>query len=81
VISTLLETWDTDTELSPFLEGLSALLDSTGEKVFYISDVSRVQASLQDMLVVANRSSRGEGAVLHHPNIQPWLCPRTRCST
>jgi hypothetical protein len=48
-------------------------LDNVTTPVYYISDISAVQFSMQDTIEGSNAAARGDNTLFHHPNIKQVL--------
>ncbi len=57
-------------EMQSSVAEITQALDTQTEKVFLITDMSRVTMDLNDIIQAASMSARGQKSLLHHPNIR-----------
>lgn len=70
----LFQVWDEDysvkDEAEENIRQIRELLDSATEPVFFINDMRFVHLTLDDIIIGANATGRGEAPVFQHPNIR-----------
>lgn len=57
-------------EMGDFIREMLATLDEQREPVYQMIDFSNVKLSLDELIETANRTTRMEGNLLHHPNVR-----------
>ena len=61
---------DVAAEMGDFIRDMLATLDAQPEPVYQMLDFTNVKLSLDDLIATANRTTRMEGNLLHHPNVR-----------
>lgn len=73
VISHNTADWKIGTHLPEASEAAIAMLEAANEPCYYISDMSLVSMSLDDVIKAANHAARGGSDILHHPLMKQFL--------
>ncbi len=73
LINTMYEGWSAANDLLINIEQLLEHLNAANEPLYYVSDVSGLKLSLQDVILAANRAARGSNAIFHHPNFREFV--------
>src|SRR5688572_11529236 len=67
------ETFSIKTELPSFSDQIQTIMDMSAEPLYNITDASKLKVSFGDMISVLAAMTRGQMAILRHPNTRKLI--------
>jgi hypothetical protein len=71
------KSYDLEADTPVALDELTRIVDSSDIDLIYIADVRNITFDLADLAYSANLTTRGEGAIFHHPKLREIIAVTT----